>query len=621
MNNYTKNLALDIGKKYLLSPVYAKQGDMASRYLTITLMNGDEQYKPASGNTAKFRALKPDGNSVMNTATINSDGTVTCELTAQTLACAGIVKADVVILDGNSKALASASFDIAVERAPIGEDIESKDEFKEILELIDEASAAVSAANTAASKANTAASSASTAAGKANTAASSATSAASSAGTAASSANSAATSAKNAASSANSAASSATSAASSANTAATAANTAAEEAENVNISATQTATGADITVTGRDGAATTVHVDTLLATDTWEGKRNAIRLGLGPKLYPVGHEFTTDFTYTSQTYPMTWKVVAHNHHPAANGRLEHTMTLETKYVLSYKTGYARQLMFSTRQGLYYAAEGLPAGTYNMTISGRADRTSDNGKTIQFTLTQDLPAGGWLRPNRANTSTLIGAYMQCILPSGSTQESVSTAEGTEGTHLGTTGEIGTNFNHVLRSIYGSSNYAQSIARFFLNCNENSATFAATKFDIPYSVSQGFCYGLPDDFLSVVEPAIIPCRTKGDFEVASLDGTEFGTNQTYQITSDKFFLLSYPEFAGKWDTTTVKDGGQLEYYEGITDFKKIDVKEIACESMTRSPADERSIRTISSSGKISSGNAAYTSLYMTVACIIA
>lgn len=192
MNNYTKDLILDVGKKYLLSPVYAKQGDMASRYLKITMMNGDSQYKPASGNTAKFRALKPDGNSVMNPATINSDGTVTCELTAQTLACAGIVKADVVILDGNSKALASASFDIAVERAPIGEDIESKDEFKEILELIDEASAAVSAANTATSKANTAASSANTAASSANSAAEQALTAKASAEEAAEKANTAA---------------------------------------------------------------------------------------------------------------------------------------------------------------------------------------------------------------------------------------------------------------------------------------------------------------------------------------------------------------------------------------------------------------------------------------------
>lgn len=41
----------------------------------------------------------------MNPATINSDGTITCELTEQTLACAGLVKADVVIMDGTTKTL------------------------------------------------------------------------------------------------------------------------------------------------------------------------------------------------------------------------------------------------------------------------------------------------------------------------------------------------------------------------------------------------------------------------------------------------------------------------------------------------------------------------------------
>ncbi len=174
MNNYTKALTLDIGKRYLLSPVYAKQGDMASRYLKITMMNGDTQYKPASGNTAKFRALKPDGNSVMNPATINSDGTVTCELTEQTLACAGVVKADVVILDGTNKALASASFDIAVERAPIGEDLKSDNEFAELIEIIEQAPTIIANSNAAATNAaaaQTAATAANTAATRANNAA------------------------------------------------------------------------------------------------------------------------------------------------------------------------------------------------------------------------------------------------------------------------------------------------------------------------------------------------------------------------------------------------------------------------------------------------------------------
>ena len=555
MNNYTKDLTLDIGKKYLLSPVYAKQGDMASRYLKITMMNGDSQYKPASGNTAKFRALKPDGNSVMNPATINSDGTVTCELTAQTLACAGIVKADVVILDGNSKALASASFDIAVERAPIGEDIESKDEFKEILELIDEASAAISAANTATSKANTAASSASTAAGKANTAASSATTAASSASTAASSANSAATSATNAAKSANSAASSAT-------TAATAANTAAEEAENVNISATQTATGADITVTDRDGTATTVHVDTLLTTDTWEGKRNAIRLGLGPKLYPVGTEFTTDYTIGSTTVTLPWVVRGHDSIPASNGKLTHSMILETKVAVPDASGSNYVPSFCNYEAIYTAPSKLAAGTYNITISGNKETNADNGKTLQFTLANDLPANGQLFIVPTSSGSVIGrmilAYASRTVDSPT--EAVATSEGSGGTNLGTTG-AGL-LNNIMRNLKGNNNYAQSCIRQWLNGTGTS--FKATnKFSRPNTFSQsGFLAHLPEDFLAVVAPAVVPCTANTIYEIDSLDGTTFSKGATYNVI-DKFFLLSTSEIFGGSGA-----GTQLEFYESAT-----------------------------------------------------
>lgn len=618
MNNYTKELTLDIGKKYLLSAVYAKQGDMASRYLKITLMNGAEQYKPASGNTAKFRALKPDGNSVMNPATINSDGTVTCELTSQTLACAGLVKADVVILDGNSKALATASFDIAVERAPIGADIESANEFKEILELIDEASVAVSTANTAASKANTAASSATTAAEKANTAASSATSAASSATSAASSATSAATSATNAASSATSAASSATSAANSASTAATAASSAAEEAEHVNISATQTSTGADITVTDRSGTATTVHVDTLLATDTWEGKRNAVRLGLGPTLFPVGTEFTTDFTISSSTtLTLTWVVRGHNHHQAANGKLQNSMTLETKTVIPKASGEGMSQAFSDYEAIYTAPSTLAAGTYNFTIDGNTETTSDNGETIQFTLTKDLPAGGqlFLVP-QTSASTVVGRMILAYSSrtTSSPTEAVQTSLGAEGTSLGTTGTG--NLNHIMRNLRGNSNYAQSAIREWLNIG--TTTYAATnKFSRPKTFSvNGLLSMLPDDFISAVSPAVIPCKTNSTFEADSLDGTKFSTNQSYTI-KDQFFLLSSSEIFG-----TSGDGTQPEWYEEAakTDLIKYDLKNYKQYSFTRSPTNVNSVACINTYGNQVASRAS-ENICFTVACIIA
>lgn len=80
------------------------------------------------------------------------------------------------------------------------------------------------------------------------------------------------------------------------------------------------------------------------------------------------------------------------------------------------------------------------------------------------------------------------------------------------------------------------------------------------------------GLPADFLEVVQPAAIPCRTNSIFEVNSLDGTEFAINQVYTL-KDKFFLLSRPEIYGTWDSSTYKDGELLEFYEGLTDTERI------------------------------------------------
>lgn len=92
-----------------------------------------------------------------------------------------------------------------------------------------------------------------------------------------------------------------------------------KKAERVNISAEQPATGADITVTNRDGKDTTVHVDTLFAVDSWAGIQSAVRLGLGPKLFPVGHEFTV--RNSDYNYDMIWRVVGHDHHKAENEHL------------------------------------------------------------------------------------------------------------------------------------------------------------------------------------------------------------------------------------------------------------------------------------------------------------
>ena len=322
---------------------------------------------------------------------------------------------------------------------------------------------------------------------------------------------------------------------------------------------------------------TSVHIDTLTAIKTWEDVKNAVRLGLGATLFPVGYEFTTEDSVTGAV--ITWVVRGHDNHIAANKKLAHTMTLETKYVYGTANGTYRSFVFDATEALYYAAEELPAGTYNFTLLAGYDTTYGGGKTLSFTLTKPVPAGGvimfpWAY-QKQSTDTKISTYASNAATAAI--ESVAVTESADGTSLGVADGTAENLNHTHRIRYGSNNYAQSAARQWLNSDAAAGGVWAptTVFDRPPSWNtsyNGFVRGLPADFLAVVQPAAIPCRTNSIFEVNSLDGTEFATNQVYTL-KDKFFLLSRPEIYGTWDSATYKDGTLLEFYEGLTDTERI------------------------------------------------
>lgn len=142
--NYTRSLTLDVSKQYDYSYVRAKQGDDASRFLIITMTADGEKLTPPTTATAVFRALKPDGKSIYNPATINSDGTITVELTEQVLAVPGRIVADVSVTDDGA-VLSATSFYIDCLHAPLGETINSESEMLKLNAALDKVDAAVEA--------------------------------------------------------------------------------------------------------------------------------------------------------------------------------------------------------------------------------------------------------------------------------------------------------------------------------------------------------------------------------------------------------------------------------------------------------------------------------------------
>ncbi len=101
---------------------------------------------------------------------------------------------------------------------------------------------------------------------------------------------------------------------------------------------------------------------------SWKAISQMVKMGLAPKLFPVGYEFSTLDSDTEKN--IIWVVRGHNHHTAANEKLVHTMTLETKFVYSQANGSQKALQFDGTEALYYAADGLAAGTYNFTVANQ-----------------------------------------------------------------------------------------------------------------------------------------------------------------------------------------------------------------------------------------------------------
>ncbi|MBQ1838658.1 MAG: hypothetical protein II127_03475 [Ruminococcus sp.] len=400
--------------------------------------------------------------------------------------------------------------------------------------------------------------------------------------------------------------------------AASAANTAAAGAAHVDISAEQTATGATITVTDRDGVETEVHIDTLTAITTWNDVRNAVRLGLGAQLFPPGYEFEVACPNCNYTIPFV--VRGHDTILAKNNKLTHAMILEHKYVYGHNGAAYSAVQFDAPEALFYAEEGLTAGTYHFNWN------DSNGLSVgdyQFTLASGIPPHGQIT---INTSARTVTTYASVGATTAIESNVQLSQGTGGTDLGTTGSG--NLNHVHRILGGNNNYAQSAARQLINSAEAAGDVWApvSKFDRPPSWAtslEGFARVLDPEFLAVVETAAIPCRTSNVFEAASLDGTQFATASTYTLY-DKFFLLSRPEIFGDWDSASIKDGVQLEYYVGLSNAERIrrDKNGSARDCFLRSPYPGHAsiVRDLNSGGVLGSGIAS-NSYGVAPACIIA
>jgi hypothetical protein len=216
--------------------------------------------------------------------------------------------------------------------------------------------------------------------------------------------------------------------------------------------------------------------------------------------------------------------------------------------------------FSPYQAFLSAITPVPAGTYNVSMGFNWGTNVKSGKTYQFTLTHDLPAGGQLAgfygaPDQAPGNWRVYAFSG---PSVTTPtETCVVTEGSAGTSLGTFTAVGVSvpasgtpaettvgslrfygLNSLHRVAYGNNRWLHSPLRQYLNAQDTGWWSPATVFDRPpaYAAYDGFLTGFSDDFLAAMQPIA---------QVTALNYvTDGGTSAepAYDTTYDRVFLPS-------------------------------------------------------------------------------
>lgn len=312
---------------------------------------------------------------------------------------------------------------------------------------------------------------------------------------------------------------------------------------------------------------------------TWQERIGYVRDGKGPKLFPVGTQFTTSHSVLG---PLLWDVVAHDHfqNPADPGG--HTITLLTHYSLHDGKKYMAKAFV-----VYYAENGLPAGDYCFTISGRSNFRSDNGKTVFFKLANNIPAGGQLRYyqdmqyNKSYDGGVLGVYSSPSATAYSELVTLSFTEISNATDLGTQGENG--LNHGSFADSGIADYDLSDVRKWLNsdgavgewwepsCGFDSVSYYHDYLEtdannlLGYETFPGFQFGMQSDFLSYVIPVDYPCVASSKYSITH------DLAETFSVR-DKFTLPA-PMELGIHTTDAVSVGRVFPYFEDADDTSRI------------------------------------------------
>ena len=374
------------------------------------------------------------------------------------------------------------------------------------------------------------------------------------------------------------------------------------------VSDTDYATTAKAGIVKPDGTTITVDADGTLhaaaiSINSWYDVRTVVRQGLASSVFQVGDQLTC----TRGADEIVWDIV--------------NITNDSITLLMHET--LPDMVYDAKEAIFAFPDGLAAGEYHFTVSQQPWYASNVGKTISFTLTQAIPAGGQLVLGNAYNATMIGANITSYASGASTTaiESAVMAEGDGGTNLGSLTSAGTpasNINSIQKALLGSNTWKESAQRQWLNSDKaaGSVWTPQTPYDRPptwASSSAGFMNGMEEAFLSVVaQTTYVTCRNT----VSDGGGSDTCT--------DKFYLPSRKEIFGTDEVSGVSEGTQYQYYVGSTDADRIKYRAGSARAWrlrTPTASSANYVRYVSSTGALYyNGYFAHYALGLSAACIV-
>ena len=277
----------------------------------------------------------------------------------------------------------------------------------------------------------------------------------------------------------------------------------------------------------------------IVEVESWADVQKIVRAGMASKIFSIGDQLTCQ----RDGIDLVWDIIGIDHDTPADPQFTHSLTLQLHDC------FTTFIQFDAPEAFYYAENGLEAKTYHFTM-GSTD--------YQFTLESDIAADSQLILNfTGNTPTSI--FVSATVGGDFVKDTNGIDNLTIAVTAGSGGDELTGVNDINRVRYGSNNYKESAIRQWLNkgAAAGSVWTPQTDFDRPPSWSStaaGFMYGMDADFLAVLGEV-----TKVTAKNTVTDGGG------YDVTSDKFFLLSRSEVYGGVEVSGVDEGTVYPYYD--------------------------------------------------------